>query len=172
MSAPRLELDYVAAPRRSHWLGVPVLAAGLVLAAYSVDRYRDALEALSQLEPAPSLTRPEGASAFSDDRRLEELRRAESVVRRLGLPWAPLLEAVEAASGGDVALLRMQPQADSHSLQLTAEARTQAAMLEYLRRLDASPLLSEVRLVGHRVRDDEPTHPVRFDVRASFGRAA
>ena len=94
------------------------------------------------------------------------------MVRRRGLPWAPLLETVEAASGGDVALLRMQPQADSHSLLLTAEARTQAAMLDYLRRLDASPLLFDVRLTGHRVRDDEPTHPVRFDVRASFGRAA
>ncbi|MGH8736405.1 MAG: hypothetical protein ACREVC_03485 [Burkholderiales bacterium] len=172
MNAPRLELDYVAAPRRPRWPGMLMLVAGLAFAAYSVGRYRAALEALSALEPAPDLTGYERAPASSDDRRREQERRAESVVRRLGLPWAPLLEAVEAASGGDVALLRMQPQADSHSLLLTAEAKTKDAMLDYLRRLSASPLLFEVRLTGHRVRDDEPAHPVRFDVRASFGRAA
>lgn len=170
MSPPVLELDYLAAPRRALWPGALVLAAGVALCAVSFERYRVALEALSTLEPTPDRSGYwQSRGRFAD--RAQQAR-AESVMRRLGLPWAPLLQAIEAASGGDVALLQMQPRADEHSVQLTAEARDPAAMLDYLRRLDASPLLSEVRLVRHRVRDDDPSHPVRFDVRASFGRGA
>ncbi|MGH8688431.1 MAG: hypothetical protein ACREVQ_12070 [Burkholderiales bacterium] len=172
MNAPRLELDYVAAPRRARWLGVLVLAAGLALAALSVARYRDARDALAVLEPAPPEARAERRPAISGERQREDQERADSVRRQLGLPWSPLLETVEAAARSDVTLLRMQPQAQSRSLLFTAEARDPAAMLDYLRRLGESRMLSGVHLVAHRVRSDDPSHPVRFDVRASLRGAA
>jgi hypothetical protein len=172
MSAPRLELDYVAAPRRARWLGVLVLAAGLALAALSVARYRDARESLSALEPAPRPAQVARAGAVSGEPQPEAQERADSVRRQLGLPWSSLLETVEAAARSDVTLIRLQPQAESRSLLFTAEARDAASMLDYLRRLSESRMLSGVHLVAHRVRSDAPSHPVRFEVRASIRRAA
>lgn len=170
MSAARLELDFVAAPRRTRWLGTLVLAAAVAAAANLALRYRDAREALLRLEAGSAsleaASRPARTPAPEQAR--AEAKRAESVLRQLALPWASMIEAVEEASSSDVALLQMQPDAEHRSLQLTAEARSQNAMLEYLRRLGKAKRLSEVHLVSHRVRSESPSRPVRFVVQASL----
>ncbi|MDA8109282.1 MAG: hypothetical protein M0015_11705 [Betaproteobacteria bacterium] len=166
MSVPRLELDYVAAPRRARRAGVLLLVLALALAGYSLERYRALGDELA------ALTATRGAFGYgpraevSAQRLREEEKRAQSVLRQLDLPWAPLIEAVEQAAGRDIVLIELQPQAEDRTVLLTAEAPNRQAMLDYLRRLSGSKLLARVYLVSHRVESDQALRPVRFVVRA------
>lgn len=166
-----LALDYVAAARRPRWLGALLLAASLALGAGLLERYLDARSELARLEAAAALMAPargRAPRAVPKERLAEETRSAEAVVRQLTLPWAALVQAVEQAATRDVALLQLQPDAESRSLKLSAEARHRDAMFEYLRRLGAARGLSEVHLVSHRVQREDPQHPIQFSVQASI----
>ncbi|TMH26215.1 MAG: hypothetical protein E6H61_00140 [Betaproteobacteria bacterium] len=55
MSAQRIELDYVAAPRRPQWIGASVLILALAVSGTMVLRYRDALHELAALDAAQGL---------------------------------------------------------------------------------------------------------------------
>ncbi len=173
MIARRLQLDYVAAARRAHWPGIAVLIFALVVAAIFVVRYRDARQELAALDAAQGLLNAERrpARAVSKERLEEEARQVDSIMRQLTLPWAQMIESVEAASTSGVAILQMQPEAQRRLLRLTAEAKSGEAMLQYVRRLGETKVLSEVHLVNHQVQLDDPARPIHFGVQAAFGGA-
>lgn len=173
LGAPRISLDYAAAVRRPLWPGVLALALSIALGAALLERYFDARQELARLETASALIAPERRPArpLSKERLAEETRGAEAVVRQLTLPWASLVQAIEQAATRDVALLQLQPDAESRSLRLTAEARHRDAMFVYLRRLDAAQGLSEVHLVSHQVLREDPQRPIQFTVQASIAGA-
>jgi Tfp pilus assembly protein PilN len=170
MRLRRLELDYVARPRASRTLGALVLVLGLAAAGMLVERYRTIRVELAQLETQRALLGTQQAMlrARSPRQLDEEARRVEAVLRQLALPWGAIIESVEDAATGDVALLQLQPDAQQRELRLGAEARSQQAMLEYLQRLAAARGLAEVHVVNHQVRAEDPQHPVRFTVQASL----
>ncbi|HWM43765.1 MAG TPA: hypothetical protein VNP36_15120, partial [Burkholderiales bacterium] len=72
------------------------------------------------------------------------------------------------ASMKDVALLNIQPDAQSRVLRVTASAPREELMLQYLKRLGATGSFGEVHLVNHQVREDEPGRPIQFSVQATF----
>ncbi|HEX9192905.1 MAG TPA: hypothetical protein VF871_03980 [Burkholderiales bacterium] len=169
MTAGRLELDYVAAPRRAQWLGVAVLAVALGVATFIVFRYQGAQHDLAALEAAQGLLNVERKPrAVSKERLEDEVKQVDSVVRQLTLPWAQMIEAVEAASTGEVAVLQLQPEAQQRLLRLMAEAKSREAMLRYVKRLGETKALSEVHLINHQILLDNPSRPVQFGVQASF----
>ena len=166
----RLELDFVAAPRRRALPGMLLLAASLVGAGALGVHYRNIQLELKRLETTGSLVSAERRPprVLPKERLDEAVKNAEAVVRQLTLPWASLAESVESAATQDVALLQLQPDAQQRLLRLTAEARHRDAMLEYLRRLAATPALADVHVVSHQVRLEIPQHPIQFAVQASF----
>ncbi len=171
MNPHRLELDYVAAPRRAQWIGISLLAVALAVAGGMVFRYRDAHRELAALEAAQGLLnadrRPRAAPA-SKERLDEEAKSIDAAVRQLTLPWAQMIEAVEAAATADVAILQMQPEAQQRTLRLTAAAKNREAMLKYVRRLGEARALSGVHLVSHQVQVEDPSRPIQFGVQASL----
>jgi len=138
------------------WLA---LAAGLFV------RHREAQLELERLVAVADLAGPQ-RRAVPQARLDEEAKSAEAVVRSLTLPWAALVQAVEQAATRDVALLQLQPDAESRLLRLTAEARNREAMFEYVRRLAAAPGLVDTHVVSHQVQRDDPLRPVQFSVQA------
>ncbi len=170
MKPARLHLDYIATARQVAWLGVLLLAISLAVAGELLLRYRDAQLELTRLQTTAGLVglpqRP--APGASRERLDEEVRNAEAVVRQLALPWGTLVQAIEQAATRDVALLQMQPDADSRLLKLTAEARHREAMFDYVRRLGAAKGLTGVHVVSHQVQHDDPLRPVQFSVQASI----
>jgi Tfp pilus assembly protein PilN len=96
------------------------------------------------------------------------MKSAQSAVRQLALPWAQLIDSLERAATKEVALLHIQPDAQTRVLRVTAEARRHELMLEYLRRLGQTGNFAEVHLLNHQVREDEPGRPVQFSLQASF----
>jgi Tfp pilus assembly protein PilN len=106
--------------------------------------------------------------ALPKERLEAETKSAEAVVRELTLPWAGLIRSLEEAAMRDVAILQLQPDAHQRVLKLTAEARSQEAMFQYLRRLAAAKSLGEAHLVSHQVQRDDPQRPIQFSVQATL----
>jgi hypothetical protein len=167
MTMRRLELDYVAPPRAPRAPGLVVLAIALATAGTLVERYREVRSELERLEAAQRLLGPQQAARPIPRARLEEeAKSVEAVLRQLALPWGAIIESVEGATTGDVAILQLQPDAQQRQLRLGAEARTRQAMLEYLQRLAAAKGLAEVHVVSHQVQTEDPNRPVQFTVQA------
>lgn len=166
----RLELDFVAPPSRPLWPGALLLAVSLVVAGALGMHYRNVLVELERLETAGGLLSAERRPqrAIPKERVEEEAKYAETVVRQLTLPWASLVGTIEEAATRDVAILQLQPDAQQRLLRLTAEARHQEAMLEYLRRLASASVLTDVHVVSHQVQHENPQRPIQFAVQASF----
>jgi hypothetical protein len=166
----RLELDYVAPPRRARWPGATLLVVSLVVAAGVVGRYRDARSELAAVEAAQGLVNLDRSStkAIPRERLDEETKMVNEVVRQLGLPWARMIAAVEKASTGDVVVMQMQPDAQQRLLRVTAEAKSRQAMLDYVRRLGGDRALADVYLVRDEVRADQPGRPIQFAIQATL----
>jgi Tfp pilus assembly protein PilN len=169
MTLRRLELDYIAAPRGPRALGLVVLAIALATAGLLVERYREVRLELERVEARQRLLGTERVAARATPRRLEEeAKSVEAVLHQLALPWGTIIATVEGATTTDVAILQLQPDAPQRQLRLGAEARTQQAMLDYLRRLGASESLADVHVVSHQVQMEDPNRPIQFTVQAQL----
>lgn len=168
MSPRRLELDYIAPQRRPRLLGLAVLAVAFVAAGILVERYREVKLELERIEARQGLLGAERrpARAMTRERLDEEAKSAEAVLRQLVLPWGTIIETVEEVAMPGVAILQMQPDAQQRQLRLGAEARTEEAMLEYVRRLAAARTVTDAHVVSHQVQMDDPQRPIQFTVQA------
>jgi hypothetical protein len=168
---PRLlQLDHYAPPRRSRWPGYLLLALAVFTAAEVTQRYRAAQLAAERHEATHgvlNVQRPP-VKTIPKEQLDEQVKSAQTVVRQLTLPWARLIETIEATGSNDVAILQLQPDAQHRMLQITAEARSQDAMVEYLRRLADGQGFAYVHLLSHEVQQDDPQHPIQFSAQASF----
>jgi len=170
MSCKPLELDFVAPPRRPLWIGLLLLAVTLAIGGDLALRLRDARQELGHLETAQSLLNTERAPVqpLPVERLGEHVKAAETIVRQLSLPWATLIETLESAGNSDVAVLQVQPDAQQRLLRLTAEARNQDAMWQYVNKLSAAKTLEHVHLLNHQVQNEDPQKPLQFSLQATF----
>jgi len=139
-----LQLDLVAPPRRSRWLGYLVLAGSLLVANEMFMRMREAQDQVARLDAVQGLlgeARP--TRALSRERLEEQMKEAQAV-------------------------LQVQPDAQQRLLRVTAEAKGEDIMFRYLRRLAAAEGFSDVHLVSHQVREDDPRRPLQFALQVSF----
>jgi hypothetical protein len=164
-----LELDLVAPPRRPRWLGYLVLAASLLVAGEMFMRLDDAQASIARLDATRALlgeARP--ARPLPREKLDEQMKEAQAVLRQLSLPWAQLVESLENAATPEVAVLQVQPDAQTRVLRVTAEAKGEESMFRYVRRVAATEGFSDVHLVSHQVRDDDPRRPLQFSLQAAF----
>jgi len=169
MSRNPLQLDFVVPRRRGRLVGLIVLSISLVLAGGLLFKYREAQQRLHELAASDALLSGARPAPIMSRERLEgEMKSAQATVRQLALPWAQLIDSLERAAIKEVAVLHIQPDAQNRVLRVTAEARAEELMLQYLRRLGATGSFAEVHLVSHQVREDDPLRPIQFSVQASF----
>jgi hypothetical protein len=168
MKRAALQLDLVAPPRRTRWLGYLLLAGSLLVASEMFLRLRETQAQLARLDAVQGLVGARPARALPRERLDEQMKEAQAVLRQLALPWGQLVESLESAALPDVAVLQVQPDAQQRLLRVTAEAKGEEQMFRYLRRLAAAEGFSEVHLVSHQVREDDPRRPLQFSVQASF----
>jgi hypothetical protein len=155
--------------RRPLWPGVLVLAVSLGVAAGLAQRYRAAEVELVRLQAESGLVTPQRPAREIPKAKLdEEAKSAEAVVRSLTLPWAPLIGTIEKAATKEVAILQLQPDAETRVLRLTAETRYREAMFDFVRRLSSAQGLADVHLVSHQVQREDPQKPIQFSVQASL----
>jgi Tfp pilus assembly protein PilN len=167
-----IQLDYQRNVSTTSLLDLALLALGLVALiwlgyAYSQVKndgayWSDKLATQNK----PQRSRP--AMAADTPETQGEAKLANEITAQLNLPWNELFSAIERAPTVDVALLAIEPDAVKHTVQISAEARNFAAMLAYLKALDTGGKLSNIYLQNHQVQAQDPNHPVRFGLVASW----
>lgn len=99
-------------------------------------------------------------------------RRREAQARRLlvqlDAPWNELFTLLERHASPQVGLLRLDPDAATGQVRLTALAKDLGAMAAWLRALEQDPHLREVQLLQHQIEDLTPGRPVRFSLSAHW----
>ena len=171
-----LLLDYQRPVRRFGLAGLLLLVAGTAAIGVTFADYRDTYRELSGLQAQADLinVRPTRKSFDrmirpDDPRRAgDEAKQIDQVLRQLETPWSELFDAIESASGREIALLALQPDTQQRLLRIVAESRSQQDMLDYVKRLGASAALSHVHLVNHQIQIQDPSRPLRFTVQAAF----
>jgi Tfp pilus assembly protein PilN len=93
----------------------------------------------------------------------ERAQAINAAVHQLNLPWTELMEALEAASIPEVAVLEWSPQAEAGTLKGMAEARTSDDMINFARKLKAQNFFTSVELTSHQVNEQDRNKPLRFD---------
>ena len=164
-----VRLDFVAEPRQAPLAGAILLALGLA-AAVSVGvmfdgqiTERNRLDA--ELNAATSTRGPRLPLS------LHSAEEAAKVEAELSIPWSQLLSELEAAgkdSEATVSLLQVEPDPGKHVVRITAEARSEAAMLEHLSMLQADGRLLDVALVSHQKQLQAPGTPWRYQIQGSW----
>ncbi|WMJ70175.1 hypothetical protein [Stenotrophomonas sp. 24(2023)] len=91
-----------------------------------------------------------------------------AMVQQLNRPWNQLHQLLNDTASDHVALLSVAPDAPHHLLHITAEARDSDSMLTYLRQLQHHRFLEQVLLTHHEVDEQDPQHPLRFELEARW----
>jgi len=167
-----LQLDYLNSTRRSRvalWL---LSAFAIGFAADTAWRYRALLEDIADKEvqlARANAARPHpvniaGASALSKD----EIAVARETARKISLPWNTLFQALEAAKTDRVVLLAIEPDAESRTVVLSAEAKDYPAALAYVATLAEQKGIARVHLSRHEAKPGAAARPVAFTVSAAW----
>lgn len=168
-----LDMDFSARRRLSPWTAL-VLALGLIATVQALLQRDDILGALAQgqarqhrLEHA--LSRQQGRSAVAPDPRADA--EAAVVATALQRPWEAMLDSLQAAARDDVLITRLAPQSEAGRLQVTGQADSSAAFLDYVARLrrdtrwrDVQPVSEETVPLATGV-----SKPLAFQLLAEWG---
>ncbi|MCB5190627.1 PilN domain-containing protein [Methylobacillus arboreus] len=179
----RLQLDHAApgaANARCRVSMVLVALAALVCAWQLAEMHAERAELSQQLEQTQLAAKPASATAIIQPQALSgaqkaEIKQANSVLDELGRPWPGLLNRLEQVAQPEIALLAIRPDAAKGKLRLKGEARDVAALLAYLKRLEAVPEMRDVVLDEHEMmekpQDGGMANFIRFGITASWGAA-
>ena len=169
-----LTLDYRHQSRTS-WVGFALLAAGLMGAAVVGSQYQQLTDEVARTETS---LRESGLatrknvvatrSAGDAQKVALEVKHARDILLQLSMPWNELFTSVEAADAPDVALLSIESDIDKQRVKISGETKNLGAMLGYLRYLEGRPTFTDVFLQSHQIQQQDPQHPVRFVLTATW----
>lgn len=169
-----LALDFQ--PRRPGLLPLILLLVGAVLCA---DAWLEASQQNAQLADLESrqelakrradrLTRASREAAQREAALPAEQGKAlQQAVAAIGIDWEGLYQRIDRATPEDVSLLGITPNAAAKSLQISGEARNLQAALGFVDTLRQPPL-SQVSLLSHKIKADDPQRPVSFEIAATW----
>jgi HAMP domain-containing protein len=162
---PRIEIDFIRRAPRSRWTGRVLLACALALAGDMTARYVRLEHAVQADEALLARAQPgRNARPVSAD----ELAAARDTLSRLALPWSRLFSALEAAATDQVALLAIEPDTKAGTVKISGDSKDYLAALSYVLNLSQTPALSNVQLVRHEVKQNDPQHAVAFSISAAW----
>jgi Tfp pilus assembly protein PilN len=154
-------------------LGWLVLLLGALLLAGVYAEYADVDAAVTaarsragQRQQATSSGTSAASAASAES--VQAMKAVNRVRDQLAAPWGALFVDVEGAAHEDIAMLTLQADPMAHTLRIGGEARNFTALMAYVRRLEASAAMADVRLAGHEVRQQDPRHPVAFTLSATW----
>jgi hypothetical protein len=162
----RLDLNFQLPPyhssRTAGWLLFLTGLALLVEMGVSYDRLQNDREVIS-LEIQTSHVRLDTQKIDSNSHFNEEdFEAARQIILHLSAPWEAFFVGLESVKNPNVAILYIQPDMKTGLLQIEGEAKDYAAVLTLIAQLRVTKPFSEVFLLRHEVKRDDPQHPVSF----------
>ena len=161
----RIELDFIRRAPRSRWAGRVLLAVALGVAGDMAFTFAQLQTVVKSNEALVARAQPRKAVQTISN---EELALARDTVERLGLPWTKLFAALEAAANDQVALLAIEPDTKNGTVKITGDSKDYLAALGYVLNLSQADALSNVQLVRHEVKQNDPQRPVAFSISAAW----
>lgn len=169
-----LTLDYRPQTRAS-WVGIALLVAGVASAGVIGSEYQQVADEVAKAETG---IREHGVAtrkkvvvpaAAGDLQKVAlEVKHAREILLQLSMPWNKLFASVEAVDAPNVALLGIESDIDKQRVKISAEAKNLGAMLDYLRDLEGRLTFADVYLQSHQIQQQDPQHPVRFVLTATW----
>jgi len=160
-----IELDFIRRAPRSRWAGRVLLAVALGIAGDMAFTYASLDTAVKANEAIVARAHPHKPVQSASN---EDVALARDTVERLGLPWSKLFSALEAAATDRVALLAIEPDTKTGTVKISGDSKDYLAALTYVLNLSQSDALSNVQLVRHEVKQNDPQHPVAFSISAAW----
>jgi|SRR4051812_42422338 hypothetical protein len=161
----RIELDFIRRAPRSRWAGRVLLAVALGIAGDMAFTYTQLETAVKANEAMVARAQPRRPVRSITN---EEVAMARDTVDRLGLPWPKLFAALESAADDRVALLAIEPDTKTGTVKISGDSKDYLAALTYVLNLSQADALSNVQLVRHEVKQNDPQHPVAFSISAAW----
>jgi hypothetical protein len=161
----RIELDFIRRGAGARWAPRILLACALGLAGDMALSYVQLAREVRSNQAIVARAKPHQPLPKASP---EEVALARDTVERLGLPWARLFAALEAAGSDQVAVLAIEPDTKSGTVKITGDSKDYLAALGYVLTLSQNDALSHVQLVRHEVRQNDPQHPVSFAISAAW----
>lgn len=163
----RLELDYqkpANPPRRT--AGWMLFLAGLALLVeigVSYDRLQSEREEMGR-EIRTSKIRMDTPSELHIPRKFtdKDFEEGRQIINRLSTPWGAFFAGLESVSNENVAILSIEPDMHTGLLRIEGEAKNYAAVLTLVAQLRTTNPFSEVFLLRHETKRNDPQHPVSF----------
>jgi hypothetical protein len=161
----RIELDFVRRPPASRWAGRILLAVALGVAGEMGFTFVQLERTVKSNEAVVARAQPrKPVHGVSQD----EVAVARETVNRLGLPWTKLFAALEGAANEHVALLAIEPDTKSGTVRISGDSKDYLSALTYVLNLSRADALSQVQLVRHEVKQNDPQRPVSFSISAAW----
>jgi Tfp pilus assembly protein PilN len=169
----RLGIDFITPRTAIGRLGAAVLVGGAVLMGASMYEnfavQRAIADVKEELGAAAAKAKRGHRQALPDNDQLRaRIQLANMVVQKRSIPWDALFRDIEAASGKDVAVLSVQPDAGAGVVRISGEARDAIALGGYIERLAKQPSFADVFLAQHEIRQAAGRSPIRFNVQATW----
>lgn len=89
-------------------------------------------------------------------------------ILQLNLPWRALQDAVASGTPRSVGLIALEPDPRKKILKITAETKNSDDMVAYVEELKQQELFSSVVLTRHEISEQDPNHPLRFQLEAAW----
>ena len=173
--ARRLTLDIDFSGRRARVLRRWLLAGavcGLAACVGVVAWYAQIMRENNRLsdERARASARLDAARTLAPVREevREEYAKLLRAHRELTFGWGRMFAAVEKSVHPEVAILSIQPEADTGQVRIAGEAKTYADILKLVDALGAEGTFSTVTLVSHQAKPQDPVNALRFALTATF----
>jgi HAMP domain-containing protein len=162
----KLAINFVGHGKVSPWAGRVLMAAAVAFALDVAVSYKDVSSSLQIHET--KVARGQARSAPAARVSPEELAAVRETVERIGLPWDKLFGALESASSDQVALLGIEPDPKAGTVVISGDSKDYLAALSYVLNLSQARALSQVQLLRHEVKPNDPQGPVSFAVSAAW----
>ena len=172
----KLDLEFIQQPLLSsaNWLSISIFLTSLLMAALAWQGYQNQQLKLAdsalQLKQFSQQTLPKSQASKTNIAQVapDEARQLTETVNMLTTPWSNLLMAIEEADMQDIALLSLEPNSKKQLVTLTGEAKNLSVVLQYIKLLQQTPVLSQVYLQKHNIDESDASKPVRFSLLAKW----
>jgi hypothetical protein len=161
-------IDFNGSITRASRGGYLCLALVLTLFSTGVIYYKSMLRAMTMAREQSMAVADRSSSghAAAGDTKQAELharrwQAAQNVVAHLNVPWSSLFAALEEAAGGDIAVLRVEPDAARHEVHVTVETDNIARAIAYATRLQSNGSFTNVYLTSQRPSPGSPARPLQ-----------
>lgn len=170
----RLELNFQQLPyRQRRTAGWVLLLAGVALLVemgVSYDRLQNHREEMQQRMRSSNIHIDTPRKDSSYHFTVKDFAEARQIINRLSTPWDTFFVGLESVNNASVAILSIQPDMQTGLLQIAGEAKEYAAVLTLVAQLRVTKSFSEVYLMHHEIKRDDPQHPVTFTLSMRWGK--